>query len=153
MDEHLLGERATGFALWLDWGSEVENENVAWKDTLPRWWRALPEDERPHALFALWRGIAENEWNDAPVVPTKAGKWTPAQATYWVDEALPTAREPAGPDVAEALEEYLPNRERQIQARVRSWVNNAPNEDGVQWLKAQHNHVRLTVFVYGVIRQ
>ena len=144
MDEHLLGKRATGFALWLDWGSEVENENVAWKDTLPRWWRTLPEDERPDALFALWHGVAENEWNDAPVVPTKAGKWTPAHATYWVDEALPTAREPGGPDVAEALEEYMPSRERQIQARVRSWVNNAPQEDGVQWLKAQHNHVRLT---------
>ena len=144
VDEHLLRERATGFALWLDWGSEVENEDIAWKDTLPRWWRALPEEERLNALFALWRGVAENEWNDAPVVPTKAGKWTTAHATYWVDEALPTAREPGGPDVAEALEEYLPSRERQIQARVRSWVNNAPQEDGVQWLKAQHNPVRLT---------
>ena len=144
MDEHLLGERATGFALWLDWGSEVENEDVAWKDTLPRWWRALPEDERPDALFALWRGVGENEWNDAPVVPTKAGKWTPAHSTYWVDEALPTAREPGGADVAEGLEQYLPGRERQIQTRVRSWVNNAPDEDGVQWLRAQHNHVRLT---------
>ena len=144
MDEYLLGERAMGFALWLDWGSEVENEDVVWKDTLPDWWRAMPEDERRDALFALWRGVAENEWNDAPVVPTKAGKWTPAHATDWVDEALPTAREPGGRDVAEALEEYLPSRERQIQARIRSWVNNAPHEDGVQWLKAQHNHERLS---------
>ena len=144
MDEHLLGTDARDFALWLEWGALIEADEVAWKDTLPDWWRALPEDERQDALFALWRGVAENEWNDVPVVPTKAGKWTPAHATDWVDEALPTAREPGGRDVAEALEEYLPSRERQIQARVRSWVNNAPQEDGVQWLKAQHNHERLS---------
>ena len=118
MDEHLLGASARAFALWLEWGALIEADEVAWKDTLPRWWRVLPEEERPDALFALWRGVAENEWNDAPVVPTKAGKWTPAHATYWVDEALPTAREPGGADVAEALEEYLPSRERQVQTRV-----------------------------------
>ena len=144
MDEHLLGASARDFAIWLEWGTLIEADDVAWKDSLPRWWRALPEDERPNPLFALWRGVGENEWSDAPVVPTKAGKWAPAHATYWVDEALPTAREPGGPAVADALEEFLPSRERQIQSRVRSWVNNAPDEDGVQWLKAQHNHVRLT---------
>lgn len=142
--EHLLGTDARDFALWLEWGTLIVADEVAWKDSLPRWWRALPEDERQDALFALWGGVGENEWNDAPVVPTKAGKWVPAHATYWVDEVLPTAREPGGPDVAEALEEYLPSRERQVQSRVRSWVNNAPDEDGAQWLKAQHNHVRLT---------
>ena len=144
MDEHLLGASARDFAIWLEWGTLIEADDVAWKDSLPRWWRALPEDERPNPLFALWRGVGENEWSDAPVVPTKAGKWAPAHATYWVDEALPTAREPGGPAVADALEEFLPSRERQIQSRVRSWVNNVPDEDGVQWLKAQHNHVRLT---------
>ena len=144
MDEHLLGASARDFAIWLEWGTLIEADDVAWKDSLPRWWRALPEDERPNPLFALWRGVGENEWSDAPVVPTKAGKWAPAHATDWVDEALPTAREPGGPAVADALEEFLPSRERQIQSRVRSWVNNAPEEDGVRWLKAQHNHVRLT---------
>ena len=144
MDEHILGASARDFAIWLEWGTLIEADDVAWKDSLPRWWRALPEDERPNPLFALWRGVGENEWSDAPVVPTKAGKWAPAHATYWVDEALPTAREPGGPAVADALEEFLPSRERQIQSRVRSWVNNAPDEDGVRWLKAQQNHVRLT---------
>ena len=148
MDEHLLGSSARDFALWLEWGALIEADEVAWKDTLPRWWRALPEDERQDALFALWRGVAENEWNDAPIVPTKAGKWAPAHATDWVDEALPTAREPGGRDVAEALEEYLPSRERQIQARVRSWVNNASQEDGVEWLKERHNDVELADLIH-----
>ena len=123
MDEHLLGERATGFALWLDWGSEVENEDVAWKDTLPRWWRALPEDERPDALFALWRGVAHNAWHHVPVVPTKAGGWASAHDTWWLNEDPPSRREPGGSAVAEALAAFLPSRGRQLQSGIRNRVH------------------------------
>ena len=143
MDEHLLGQRARDFALWLGWGSLIGEDNVAWTDTLPRWWRALPEDERPKALFALWRGVDENEWNDAPVVPTKAGRWAPAHATVWVNEALPSGREPSGTAVAEALAGFLPSRAQQLQSGIRARVNNARDDDGVRWLKEHHNEVKL----------
>ena len=89
MDKHLLGERATEFAIWLEWGSEVEAGDVAWRDTLPNWWRALPEDVRPAALFALWRGVAQNAWHHVPVVPTKAGGWASAHHTWWLNEEPP----------------------------------------------------------------
>ncbi|MXX74031.1 MAG: hypothetical protein F4210_12635 [Holophagales bacterium] len=49
--------------------------DVRWSDTLPRWWSALaelPEDGRTDALFALWHGIKDREWNDVPAVPTEA---------------------------------------------------------------------------------
>ena len=75
MDETLLGKRATGFARWLGWGREMEEDDVGWAETVPRWWDALSHDEQTEALFALWQGISDSGWNDAPVVPTEAGAW------------------------------------------------------------------------------
>ena len=143
MDEHLLGERATDFAIWLEWGNEVKADDIAWRDALPNWWRALPEEERPDALFALWHGVAENEWHHAPVVPTKASGWAPAHATIWVNEALPSGREPGGTAVAEALTGFLPTRAQQLQSGIRAQVDNARDQDGVRWLKERHKNVKL----------
>ena len=143
MDEHLLGERATDFAIWLKWGSQVKAGDVAWRDTLPNWWRALPEDERPDALFALWSGVAENAWHHVPVVPTKAGGWASAQDTWWLNEEPPSRREPGGPAVAEALAAFLPSRGRQLQSGIRNRVNKQPSDAGVRWLKGQHKEVKL----------
>ena len=143
MNEHLLGERARGFAIWLEWGSVLKADDVAWRDTLPNWWRALPEDERPDALFALWRDIAENEWHHAPVVPTKAGGWAAANDTWWLNEEPPSRRKPSGSAVAEALAPFLPTRGRQLQSGIRSRANNQPHDDGVRWLKEHQNEVKL----------
>ena len=143
MDEHLLGARATDFAIWLEWGNEVKADDVAWRGTLPNWWRALPEDERSDALFALWRGVAENEWHHAPVVPTKAGGWASAHETWWLNEEPPSKREPGGPAVAEALAAFLPSRSRQLQSGIRNRVNKQPSDAGVRWLKEHHKEVKL----------
>ena len=143
MDEHLLGKRATDFAIWLEWGSDVEAGEVAWRDALPTWWRALPEDERPNALFALWRGVAQNAWHHVPVVPTEAGGWASARDTRWLNEELPSGREPGGPAVAEALAAFLPSRDRQLQSGIRDRANKQPLDAGVNWLKGQHKEVKL----------
>ena len=148
MDEHLLGERATDFAIWLEWGSEVKADDVAWRGTLPNWWRALPEDERPDALFALWRGVAENEWHHAPVVPTKVGGWASAHDTWWLNEEPPSRREPGGPAVAEALAAFLPSRGRQLQSGIRNRVNKQLHDAGVRWLKGHHKEVRLADLIH-----
>ena len=147
MDEHLLGEGARAFAIWLGWGSLIGEDYVGWTDTLPRWWRALAEDGRADALFALWRGVGENEWDDAPVVPTKAGRWAPVRATIWVNEALPSGREPGGTAVAEALADFLPSRAQQLQSGIRARVDNARDEDGVKWLKERHKNVKLAELI------
>ncbi len=149
MDEHLLGERATDFAIWLEWGSEVEADDVAWRDALPNWWRALPEDVRSDALFMLWRGVAQNAWHHVPVVPTKAGGWASADDTWWLNEEPPSRREPGGPAVAEALDTFLPNRRRQLQSGIRNRVNKQPHHIGIRWLKEHHKEVKLA----DVIRQ
>ena len=143
MDEHLLGKRARDFAIWLEWRSLLAADDVAWRDTLPNWWRALPEDVRPDALFALWRGVAQNAWHHAPVVPTKAGGWASAHDTLWLNEEPPSRREPGGPAVAEALAAFLPSRGRQLQSGIRDRVNKQPSDAGVRWLKGQHKEVRL----------
>ena len=148
MDEHLLGEHATDFAVWLEWGSEVKANDVAWRGTLPSWWRALPEDERPDALFALWRGVAENEWHHAPVVPTKVGGWASAHDTSWLNEEPPSRREPGGPAVAEALAAFLPSRGRQLQSGIRNRVNKQLHDAGVRWLKGHHKEVRLADLIH-----
>ena len=41
MDEHLLGESTKDFAIWLEWGSPIGEDDVAWTDTLPRWWKTI----------------------------------------------------------------------------------------------------------------
>ena len=143
MDEHLLGERATDFAIWLEWGSEVKADSVAWRTTLPNWWRAIPEDERPDALFALWRGVAHNAWHHVPVVPTKAGGWASAHDTWWLNEEPPSRREPGGPAVAEALAASLPSRSQQLQSGIRNRVNKQLHDAGVRWLKEHHKEVKL----------
>lgn len=148
MDEHILGKRATGFARWLEWGKEIDDTDVKWKDALPRWWRALPEDERPAALFTLWRGAGENGWNDAPIIPTKAGTWAPARATIWLNEPPPTRRKPSESAVAEALAAFLPSPDQQLQSGLRSHVREAPYDAGVRWLKERHNEVKLAELVH-----
>ena len=148
MDKHLLGERATAFATWLEWGSEIKAGDIAWRDTLPNWWRALPEDVRPAALFALWRGVAQNAWHHVPVVPTKAGGWASAHHTWWLNEEPPSRREPIGPPVAEALAAFLPSRGRQLQSGIRNHVNKQPHDAGVRWLKGHHKEVRLADLIH-----
>lgn len=149
MDKHLLGKRATDFADWLKWGSAVEADDIAWRDALPNWWRALPEDVRPKALFALWRGVAQNEWHHAPVVPTKADGWASAQDTWWLNEEPPSGREPDGRAVAEALAAFLPSRGRQLQSGIRNHVNKQPHGDvGVRWLKGHHKEVKLADLIH-----
>ncbi len=108
MDEALLGPRATGFAKWLGWGRDLQLEELQWPTTLPTWWTALPDEHQVDALFALWDGVHEREWSEAPVVPTDTGEWVKAGETRWLNEEPPTDKEPSGSIIAEALASALP---------------------------------------------
>ncbi len=141
MDANLLGGRATGFARWLGWGREIEEDDVAWVETVPRWWDALSRDEQAEALFALWQGISESDWNDAPVVPTEAGAWRRASDTVWLNEAPPSAKEPGGNAVLAALADHLPFADERLPPHLRQAVNREHGEGA--WWFSQYRRDRM----------
>ena len=146
MDEALLTKSATGFATWLGWGREVEQDAVPWRSALPEWWAALPEDQRADALFALWHGVGECEWHDAPVVPTEAGEWVPARHTRWLNEEPPTEKNPSGSVIASALAGFLPREDERVTPDIRVRVNRT-NNAGTRWLESRHQNVELASLV------
>lgn len=137
MDERLLGNRAVQFADWLGWGRDVDPDDVSWTVTLPNWWSSVPSDERIDALFALWSCVDDREWHDAPVVPTEAGGWLRASETLWLNERLPSDREPSGAAVRSALAPLLPAAERRVPQKIRARVERTYHA-GVDWLEAEH---------------
>ncbi|MXZ59957.1 MAG: DUF3883 domain-containing protein [Acidobacteria bacterium] len=146
MDETLLGKRATGFARWLGWGREIEEDDVGWAETVPRWWGALSQDEQTEALFALWQGISDSGWDDAPVVPTEAGAWRRAADTVWLNEAPPSAKEPGGAAVLAALADQLPSANERLPSRLRQAVNQADGE-GPSWFSWRRHDRMLSAVI------
>ena len=146
MDEDLLGDNHTRFAHWLAWGSEIEADTLPWPSTLPEWWNALPEDERTDALFALWHGVGEHNWDDAPVVPTEAGEWVPARNTRWLNEEPPTENNPGGEDIARVLEGFLPRAYERVPSSIRARANN-PNHPGIRWLRRRNQNVEMASLI------
>ena len=143
MDETCLGRPASGFARWLGWGREINVGEVVWVETLPRWWQTLPKDDQAKALFALWSGVGESGWDQAPVVPTEAGGWEPASATVWLNEEPPTEREPGGSVVLAALDDHLPATDERLPPRLRREVARE-HSDGARWLKRHHRQRELS---------
>ena len=146
MDEGLLGGRAVRFANWLGWGRDIEPDSVEWTVTLPLWWSNV--DENTAALFALWSCVSEREWHHAPVVPTDAYGWLPANDTCWLNEEPPSDKEPSGAVIAEALAPLLPAPDQRLPRRVRALVNrDRTSHPGVTWLQARHREMRLADIV------
>jgi len=136
MDEDVLGRRAVQFANWLGWGHDIDPDGVEWAVTLPLWWSAV--DGNIAALLALWSCVSEREWHHAPVVPTEADGWLPANETYWLNEKPPSDKEPSGAVVAKALVRFLPAPERRLPPRIRALVNQDRTHPGFKWLREQH---------------
>ena len=147
MDEGLLGRRAVQFANWLGWGRHIDPDGVEWSVTLPLWWSTV--EDNTNALLALWSCISEREWHDAPVVPTEADGWLPANDTCWLNEEPPSDKEPSGAVVAEALARFLPATEQRLPPRIRALVNRT-SHPGVTWLQERHREERLADIVQQV---
>ena len=131
IDEELLSTSATRFTMWLGWGREIERDTVPWPDNLPKWWNTLPYDTRKDALFALWRGVGELGWHDAPVAPTEAGTWVQMRHIRWLNEEPPTENNPSGAIIATALADYLPRPDERVPRNIRSWVDNTHHDGTV----------------------
>jgi hypothetical protein len=154
MDEVLMGERGSAFARWLGWGRPLAASDVAWLESLPRWWSGLPAEAQIEALFALWEAIGQHQWNDAPVVPTQADTWVKARDTRWLNEEPPTEKEqesPAGRVVAQALASVLPGDRERLPAGIRALVNRT-DHTGTRWLKGQHREVKLAGLIERAFR-
>ena len=123
IDETFLGKYAADFARWLGWGGKIQPDDIDWEETLPRWWQALPKEERPEALFELWDWVGESGWDGVPVVPTEAGVWTQGSRTVWLREEPPTEKQPGGAAVAVAIADYLPRADKRLPASLRHHVN------------------------------
>ena len=146
MDEELLSTSATRFTMWLGWGREIERDTVPWPDNLPKWWNTLPEDTRKDALFALWRGVGDLGWHDAPVVSTEAGTWVQMRRIRWLNEAPPTEKNPCGTVIATALADYLPRPDERVPPNIRSWVDST-NHDGAVCFASLRTDVKLSSLV------
>ena len=150
MQEQILGKPGVDFLRWLGCAREVSANDVRWAATVPTWWSALkdelPDDVRSEALFALWHGLDDQEWNEAPAVPTEAGTWRPARRTRFLNEEPPSENEPSGPIVGEALADLLPRPDERLPARLRNRVRQSTHP-GVAWLKNLQQDVRLASVV------
>ena len=83
----------------------------AWEGGLENWWTTLPnEDElRRHLLFSIWAAVAKLTSNDAwkhvrlPCVRSLTGQWLEVSEMTFLNEALPTEREPGGRETRQFL--------------------------------------------------
>ena len=146
MDEELLSTSATKFFTWLGCGRDIGRHTVPWPDKLAHWWNALPEDTRTDALFALWHGVKDRDWLDAPVVPTEAGPWVQMSEIRWLNEAAPTEKQPGGAVVAELLADSLPSADRRVPPKLRRVVENSQH-DGALCFERHRTDVRLSSLV------
>ena len=92
----------------------------AWPDGLKIWWKTLADepDHRRHLLFRIWAAIADlvddDAWQDValPCCRTVTGKWLPVREVVFLNEPLPSKREPGGPEVRQFIEPFIPDANR-----------------------------------------
>ena len=95
--------------------SRTELESL-WKCGLEGWWQALSgkQANRPHLLFRIWAAVAElnnsEGWRNAELrcVRTANGKWVPVAKLKFLNEALPSSKEPGGPEMREFVMPFVP---------------------------------------------
>ncbi len=88
-----------------------------WTAGLEFWWNSLPENEvtRRDLLFRLWGAVAKLSrrpgWKEAvlPCLRTVGGDWLPVHQARYFSEALPSDREPGGPQTRAFLKKSLPD--------------------------------------------
>lgn len=150
VQEQILGKRGVDFLRWLGCAREVSAKEVRWPVTVPSWWSALEEelsdDARTEALFALWHGLDDQEWHNAPVVLTEAGVWRPAGSIRWLNERPPSENEDSGDAVAKALADHLPRPGERVPMSLRVRVEQSTHP-GTAWFKKKRREVKLASVV------
>ncbi len=153
LDERLMGPDARSFADWLGWGQDLKLDRLPWPEALPEWWQSLEKDEQLDALLALWSGVAERGWDDAPVVPTEGVTWISAQASVWLNEEPPSDKEPEGSIIRQALGQLLPSAEhtplRSIRTKIGSGTTyyQKPESGPDPWIRHHRTEVELSALI------
>lgn len=91
-----------------------------WVNGLEEWWNSLPDEheKRRKLLFQLWEAVAEivskEGWKDlnVPCIRSVSGEWHSVYETTYLNEALPTDKEPSGQEVREFLLPFVNNENR-----------------------------------------
>ncbi len=92
----------------------------AWQGGLEDWWKQFPgeHESRRRLLFRLWAAVADllsnDVWGDVDLycIRSLAGKWHPVTKVVFLNERIPSKREPGGSETREFVEPFVPNENR-----------------------------------------
>ena len=92
----------------------------AWQGGLENWWKQFPgeQESRRRLLFRLWAAVADllsdEAWRDVDLhcIRSVAGKWHPVTEVVFLNERLPTKREPGGAETRGFVEPFVLDENR-----------------------------------------
>ncbi len=92
----------------------------AWQGGLEDCWKQFPgeHESRRRLLFRLWAAVADllsdEAWRDVDLhcIRSVAGKWHPVTEVVFLNERLPTKREPGGSETRGFVEPLVPDENR-----------------------------------------
>ncbi len=99
--------------------SPQELEQV-WQGGLEDWWKQFPgeHESRRRLLFRLWAAVADllsdEGWREVDLhcIRSVEGKWYPVTEVVFLNERLPTKREPGGSETRGFVEPFVPDENR-----------------------------------------
>ncbi len=89
-----------------------------WQGGLEDWWLKLPDAQgnRERLLFRVWAAVAElmssgTGWLnvDLPCIRSVSGRWLPVGEAAFLNEVLPTEREPGGRETRQFMQPVIPD--------------------------------------------
>ena len=120
--ENVLGPDALRFLRGIGLLGEMSPQELgrAWQGGLEDWWRQFPgeHESRRRLLLRLWAAVADlssdDVWRDVDLhcIRSVAGKWHPVTEVVFLNERLPTKREPGGSEVRGFVEPFVPDESR-----------------------------------------
>ena len=120
--DDVVGPDAVGLLRRLDLLTDTSPRDLerAWEGGLENWWTTLPhEDElRRHLLFRIWAAVAkltpEDAWSavELPCIRSVTGQWLSVSETAFLNEVLPTEREPGGREARQFMQSVIQDANR-----------------------------------------
>ena len=120
--DDVLGPNALKLLRRLDLLTEASPHDLerAWEGGLEDWWQTLPDthENRRNLLFRIWAAVAESSSEDAwkdvdlPCIRSVTGQWFPVSDVTFLNEVLPTEREPGGRETRQFMQSVIQDASR-----------------------------------------